>query len=231
MIFKANKNSNYAIFCDFSSSWHPYSEFFDQYGYAWPEDFDDTEKIGEARFQVIEDLSSGLSLYNYGGNLYPYSEKKILQRSLKIKDSVILERFGDRNSFSESNVFFLDIGYNLGSVEYMVFAHNNDHSPFSRIREVVCKFPLSALSQILLPLREKHRQGLGQLSDLEKIAKDEISRNIAFTDWQLMERYISPSEDEYREICELPLHHYHFQYGEEIDVWVKFEYYRGINDM
>jgi len=227
MIFRTRKNSAHAIFCDFSSSWHPHPVLFDRYGYRWPEDFDDAENIGEAKFQTIEDLSSGLSLYNYSGNLYPFSEKKILERSRKLKESVIIERFGDRNSFSESSVFFLEIGYNLGNVEYMVFNYSKNQSSFSKGREVKCRFPLSTLTQIVLPLQEKHSEGLGQLADLEKQEKEEVSRNKDFKDWQLMERYVSPSEDEYREICELPLRHYHFQYAEEIDVWVKFECFKG----
>jgi hypothetical protein len=30
----------------------------------------------ESKFQVIEDFKSGLWLYNYEGNLYPFTQKK-----------------------------------------------------------------------------------------------------------------------------------------------------------
>ena len=227
MIFRTSKDSAHAIFCDFSSSWHPYPVFFDRHGYKWPDDFDDAESVGQAKFQAIEDLKSGLSLYNYEGNLYPFTEKKILERRCKLRESLIIERFGNRNPFPESDVFFLETGYNLGNIEYMVFKYDKNHSSFSSFREVLYRFPVSALTQIVLPLREQHGKGLSRLTDLEKRENEEILGHQEFKEWQLMERYNSPSEDEYKEICELPLHHYHFQRVEEIDIWLRFEYFKG----
>jgi hypothetical protein len=151
----------------------------------------------------------------------------IIERRCKLRESVILERFGNRNPFTESNVFFLETGYNLGNIEYIVFKYNKNHSSFSSFRDVLYRFPLSALTQIVLLLREQHGKGLSRPTDLEKWENEEILRHQEFKEWQLMERYVSPSEDEYKEICELPLHHYHFQCAEEIDIWLRFEYFKG----
>jgi hypothetical protein len=227
MIFRTSKGSVHAIFCDFSSSWNPHPAIFDRHGYKWPDDFDDAEIVGQARFQAIKDLKSGLSLYNYEGNLYPFTEKKIIERRCKLRESVIVERFGSHTPFRKSNIFFLDTGYNFGNVEYMLFKYDKDRSSFSSYREVLYRFPLSALTQIVLPLREQQSKGLSRLTDLEKRENEEVRRRQEFNGWQLMERYTSPSEDEYREICELPLHHYHFQCNGQIDVWLRFEFFEG----
>jgi len=227
MIFRANKRSIDAIFCDFSSSWHPRPEVFDRHGFKWPDDFEDTENIGQARFQVIEDLKGGLSLYNHEGNLHPFTEKKIIERQCKVKKSVIAERFGNLNPLFEKNIFFLETGYNLGSVEYMVFRYHKDHSSVTSFREILHRFPLSALTQIVLPLREQNSKGISRLTDLEKRESEEIMRHREFKEWQLMKRDVAPSEDEYREKRELPLHHYHFQKDGDIDIWLRFEFFEG----
>jgi hypothetical protein len=227
MIFRASKRSIDAIFCDFSSSWHPRPEVFDRHGFKWPEDFEDAENVGQTRFQVIEDLKGGLSLYNYEGNLHPFTEKKIIERRCRVKENVIIERFGNQNPFRESNVFFLETGYNLGNVEFMAFNYHKNHSSVTSFREVLYKFPLSALTQIVLPLREQHSKGVSRLIDLEKRENKEILGHQGFKHWQLMKRDTSPSEDEYKEKRELPLHYYHFRNSEEIDVWLRFEFFEG----
>jgi len=137
MIFKTGKRITRAVFCDFSSSWYPDSAFFDRHGFKWPDDFEHAESVGEARIQVMEDFKSGLSLYNHGGILYPFAEKKIIERRCKVKESVVIDRSGNHNPFPESNVYFLDTGYKLGSVEYMVFKYRKDHSSFTGFREVL----------------------------------------------------------------------------------------------
>lgn len=227
MIFRANKRSIDAIFCDLSSSWYPHPKVFDGNGFKWPDDFEAADSIVQARFQVIEDLKGGLSLYNYKGNLYPFTEKKIIERQCKVKESVILERFGNRNPFYKSSIFFLEIGYNLGTIEYMVFNYRNDHSSHTSFREVLYRFPLSALTQIVLPLREQHSKGISQLADLEMRGNEDILRHQELKEWQLMKRDATPSEDVYGETCELPLCHYHFHHNKGIDTWLRFEFFEG----
>ena len=227
MIFSTNKNAINTLYCDFSSAWHPHSTFFEDHGYKWPDDFDNAESVGQARFQVIEDLKSGLCLYNYEGNLYPYTEKKIIERQFKIKESVISKRFGNLTPFRENNVYLCDTGFNLGDIQYMIFSWEDYASPFSSSRKLLYSFPLPAVIQIVLALRGQKNKKFDSLDALKQLEDEKISGCQELREWRLMERDTSPSQDEYREICELPLHHYYFQQGKELHVWLKFEFFPG----
>lgn len=227
MIFKRDKRAINAFFCDFSSSWWPGHEFFDRYGFKWPDNFEIGARMGEGRIQVIEDFGSGLSLYNHMGVLYPFRETRIIERSCKVKESVIVERFGNRNAFPESDVYFLDTGFKSGTVEYMMFKYHKDHSSFTSFREVLYQFPLSSLTEVVLALRERRAEGLSRFADLEKQEKEEITNHQAFGGWEFIQRDISSCEDQYDERLELPLYHYHFQHSEGINVSVRFEYFEG----
>jgi hypothetical protein len=228
MAFLFSKGSINSVFCDFYSEYHAIhpTEFFGAYGLKWPDDFEKTEDVGNARFQVIRDFKSALCFFNHEGNLHPYTERKLLQRKHKVKKNVVIERLGDRTPFGADNVYFLETGFNLGNVEYMTFdLSKKNQNSFDSYRKVAYRFPLFWLLNEVVALKEKEMPMASQLESIQKLENERILSHQMLKEWKFMERDVSPSADEYRERCELPLNNYYFSRNEQVHIWLKFEFF------
>ena len=227
MFFGTEKDAINSVFCDFSAGFEP-GQIFEDHGFKWPDDFENAESVGQAKFQVINDLKSGLCIYNHEGTLHPFTEKKILERQYKVKKNVIVERFGNLNPFRADNVYFLETGFNLGNVEYMTFDYKKDNrSSYSSFRKTIHSFPLFWLMMTVLALKEQSNKKSFSLESLEKLENDKILKHAELNGWQFMSRDTSPSADEYRERVELPLRNYYFQRNDQVHIWLKFEFFEA----
>ena len=155
----------------------------------WPDDFEKTEDVGNARFQVIRDFKSALCFFNHEGNLHPYTERKLLQRKHKVKKNVVIERLGDRTPFSSDNVYFLETGFNLGNVEYMTFdLSKKNQNSFDSYRKVAYRFPLFWLLNEVVSLKEKEMPKASQLESFQKLENERILNHQMLEEWKFMER-------------------------------------------
>lgn len=217
-----------SVFCDFYSEFLPDlpAEFLDVFGLKWPDDFEGTEDIGKSRFQFIHDFKSGACLFNHEGTLHPFTERKILERKHKIRESLIEETFGEQTSFIANNVYFLETGFNLGDVEFMTFKINKEKfNSFESYRKIVFSFPFYWLLNEVVALAEiKNRKNLAS-ERIQQLESDRILKHKKLEGWRFMERDTSPSADAYREIVELPLHNYYFSRDEQVHIWLKIEFF------
>jgi len=230
MFFGSSNDSINSLFCDFSSSFWPKEEFFEILGYKWPDDFEKAERIGNAGFQLISDLRSELMFYNHLGQLYSCSESKILEKYAKVKEEVIVEKYGNRNPFIGGGVYLLETGFNHqnGDIEYITSKYNKeDWNSFSSFRKVVYRFPLFWLMWEVLTLTKQKYNKKGISSERIKILENEkIISHEKLKEWHLIERDVSPCMDVYRERVELPLRHYNFTSRDDhVHVWLKFEFF------
>jgi hypothetical protein len=170
MFFQFDRTSVDSVFCDFSSSFlitHP-EDLFSVYNLKWPDDFEDREEIGTSRFQVISDFKSGLYLFNHEGNLYPFTERKILLRQNKINMTVITEKLGKLLPFDPDNIYSLETGFNLGNIEFMTFdANQRKKSSFESYRKVLYRFPLFRLLQNVVELKEMQYKKISRVRILK----------------------------------------------------------------
>lgn len=227
MFFQSDRTSVNSVFCDFSSSFfiaQP-DDFFTVYNLKWPDDFEDKAGIGTSRFQVINDFKSGLYLFNHEGNLYPFTERKILVRQNKIRKDVITEKFGKLPPFHPDDIYSLETGFNSGNVEFMTFnASQREKSSFKSYRKVLYRFFLFRLLQNIVELKEMQYKKKLRSQDIEKLEESAILNHAELKEWKFEERDILPSQDEYIEKVEFALKDYHFNSKDDyVDVRLKFE--------
>ena len=226
MSFIFGRESVTAAFCDIHSEFMATNQTFDGFGLKWPDDFDiKTPAIGSSRFQITRDFKSGACLINHDGILSPFTERKILTRRHKVKESSVKKRIGDRAPFSADNVFFLETGFNIGNIEFMTFdLRKKKQTAFDSYRVIAFSFPLFWLLNEVVDLEEtKNKKGL-DYDRIQELENDRILKNAKLKGWSFTERDTSPSEDQYREIIEWPLHDYCFE-RERTMIWLKFEFF------
>jgi hypothetical protein len=229
MFFRSNRDSVDSVFCDFYSEFHAThpEDFFRVYGLKWPDDFEDSERIGISKIQVISDFKSGLCLFNHAGTLYPFTERKLLERSLKIKMNVVTEKLGKYPPFDADNVYSLETGFNFGNVEFMTFdLSKRKQTSIENYRRVLYKFPLFEILRKVVDLKEmEYKEGL-TFESIEKLEKDKILNYNELKEWKFIERDITPSKDQYREKVEFVLQNYSFSSNDDkVYVWLKFEFF------
>lgn len=219
-----------SVFCDFYSEFLPglHTEFLDGFGLKWPDDFERTEDLGNSRFQFIHDFKSGACLFNHEGTLHPFTERKLLERKHKIKESFVRERLGDRTPwFRVDNVYFLETGFNLGSVEFMTFDVDNieKSDSFKSYRKVIYRFPFFWLLNEAVALKEIEIKKNLAFESIQHIESDRILKHEKLEKWQCMERNILASVDEYIERVERALHNYYFTINNLVHIWLKIEFF------
>jgi hypothetical protein len=217
-----------SVFCDFYSEFLPGlpAEFLDVFGLKWPDDFDGTEYIGKSRFQFIHDFKSGACLFNHEGTLHPFTERKILERKHKIRESFVVKRFGERTPFRANNVYFLETGFNLGEVEFMTFEINKEKfNSFESYRKIVYSFPFYWLLNEVVALKEISNKKKLTSENIIQMESDRIIKHKKLEGWQFMERDILPCADEYIEKVERPLHNYYFVRDDKVHVWLEIEFF------
>jgi hypothetical protein len=224
MLFSNPKDSIKSVFCNCSAVFDP-GELFEEYGFKWPDDIENSESIGQTKFQVINDLQSGLCVYNHEGNLHAFTDRMILQRQYKVKGKSIVERFGTLNPFAANNVYFLETGFNLGSVDFMIFDYKKDNR--SSFRKTIHSFPLFLLMMTVLGLEERSNKNNFSLERQEKLENEVILHHEMLSEWQFMKRNTLASADDYRERVELPLRNYSFQRNDQVHISLKFEFFKA----
>lgn len=231
-MFGSSRDSISSIYCDYDSHFHS-AELYEAIGFKWPDDFDlDSQQIsvGKTRFQVIRDLTNGWCYYNHEGNLYPFTKRKILFRDCKLKASVIEERFGKRNPFLASQIWFFEIGFNYGNVEFMIFSYpfEKNMMPVTEShRKVLYRFPLFKLMSEVLQLKEQVEKKSLSLERSKSLENEKIFSNEMLRGWEHGGRDISPSADPYSERLESPLRDYYFKKDNQVSIWLHFEFFES----
>ena len=94
-------------------------------------------------------------LENY---IHLQSISKILEKYVKVKEDVVVEKYGDRNPSRGGGVYLLETGFNHqnGDIEYITFNYNKeDCNSLSSFRKVVYRFPLFWLMWEVLALTKQ----------------------------------------------------------------------------
>src|SRR3989338_5533919 len=178
MPFIFGKESVTFVLCDVHSVFMATDQTFGAFCLKWPDDFDKTPVIGSSRFQVTRDFKSDACLINHEGILSPFTERKILTRRHKVKESSVKKLIGDRTPLREDNVFFLETGFNMGNIEFMTFdLRKKKQTAFDSYRIVAFSFPLLWLLNEVVTLKEtKNKKGLDS-DRIQELENDRILKN------------------------------------------------------
>lgn len=229
MLFWARKGAINSIYCDCDSHFHS-ADLYGANGFKMPDDFEfgNSSSVGTPRFQVIRDLKNGWCFYNHEGNLYPFTKTRILFRDCKIKQNVVEERYGERNPFHTGSIWFFETGFNYGNVEFMIFYYpykKNEMPLIASHRKILYRFPLFWLMNEVLILKEQEKKKAFSLERTISLENEKIISHEMLQGWQDTGRDTSPSEDDYSERVDFPLHDYYFCRDDQVSIWLHFEFF------
>jgi hypothetical protein len=229
MVLRARKGAVNSVYCDCDSHFLS-ADLYEVNGFKMPDDFElgNSGSVGTTRFQVIRDLKNGWCFYNHDGNLYPFTKTRILFRDYKIKQSVVEERFGEHNPFHTDSIWFFETGFNYGSIEFMIFCYpykKNEMPLIASYRKILYRFPLFWLMNEVLILKEQEKKKAFSLERTRSLEYEKIIRHEMLQGWQHTGRDTSPSEDQYSERVDFPLHDYSFNRDDRVSIWLHFEFF------